>query len=33
MEEQMVPGDYTSLVDLKIRLQMDTQSMTNQVGV
>jgi len=33
MEEQMVPGDYTALLDLKIRLQMDTQSMTNQVGV
>jgi hypothetical protein len=33
MEEQMVPGDYTALLDLKIRSQMDTQSMTNQVGV
>ena len=29
----MVPGDYTALLDLKIRLQMDTQSATNQVGV
>ena len=33
MDDQLVPGDYTTLVDLKIRSQMDTQSMTNQVGV
>jgi len=33
MEEQMVPGDYTTLVDLKIRSQMDTTVSTNQVGV
>jgi len=33
MNEQMVPGDYTALVDLKIRVQMETQSITNQVGV
>jgi hypothetical protein len=33
MDEQMVPGDYTALLDLKIRTQMETQSMTNQVGV
>jgi hypothetical protein len=33
MDEQMVPGAYTALVDLKIRSQMDTQSTTNQVGV
>ena len=33
MDEPMVPGDYTALVDLKIRIQMETQSMTNQVGV
>ena len=33
MDEQMVPGDYTALVDLNIRSQMDTQSTTNQVGV
>ena len=33
MQEEMVPGDYTALLDLKIRLQMDTQSATNQVGV
>lgn len=32
MEEQLVPGDYTSLVDLFIRSQMDTQSVTNRVG-
>ena len=32
MEEQMVPGDYTTLVDLKIRSQMDTVPLTNQVG-
>ena len=32
MEEQLVPGDYTSLVDLRIRSQMDTKSTTNQVG-
>ncbi len=31
-EETLVPGDYTSLVDLKIRSQMDTSSLTNQVG-
>jgi hypothetical protein len=33
MEEQLVPGDYTALVNLNIRLQMDTQSVTNHVGV
>ena len=33
MDEQMVPGDYTALVDLRIRSQMDTQSIANQVGV
>jgi len=33
MDEPLVPGDYTTLVDLKIRTQMDTQSDTNQVGV
>ena len=33
MEEQLVPGDYTALVNLNIRLQMDTQSITNHVGV
>jgi hypothetical protein len=33
MQEEMVPGDYTALVDLKIRAQMETQSTTNQVGV
>ena len=32
MEEQMVPGDYTALLDLNIRVQMDTQSTTNKVG-
>jgi len=31
-EEPLVPGDYTTLVDLKIRSQMDTESVTNQVG-
>lgn len=33
MDEQMVPGDYTALIDLKIRSQMETQSVINQVGV
>lgn len=33
MDEPLVPGDYTTLVDLKIRSQMDTESTTNQVGV
>lgn len=33
VSEEMVPGAYTALVDLKIRSQMDTKSMTNQVGV
>lgn len=33
MDEQLVPGEYTALVDLNIRKQMDTQSITNQVGV
>lgn len=33
MEEKLVPGDYTALVNLNIRLQMDTQSVTNYVGV
>jgi hypothetical protein len=33
MEEQMVPGDYTALLDLNIRSQMDTKSTTNRVGV
>jgi hypothetical protein len=33
MEEQMVPGDYTALVDLNIRSQMDTKSVTNRIGV
>jgi hypothetical protein len=33
VEEQMVPGDYTALVNLNIRTQMDTQSVTNRVGV
>ena len=33
MEEQMIPGDYTALLDLKIRSQMDTKSATNRVGV
>lgn len=33
MDEQMVPGDYTALIDLRIRSQMDTKSVTNQVGV
>lgn len=33
MDEQLVPGDYTALVDLNIRSQMDTQSATNRVGV
>lgn len=32
MQEQMKPGAYTALVDLKIRTQMDTQSIVNQVG-
>lgn len=32
MDEPLVPGDYTTLVDLKIRSQMDTESNTNQVG-
>lgn len=32
MNEQMVPGDYTALVDLNIRSQMDTESVTNRVG-
>jgi len=32
MEEQMVPGDYTALVDLNIRSQMDTKSVTNRIG-
>lgn len=30
--EPLIPGDYTTLVDLKIRSQMDTESNTNQVG-
>lgn len=29
----MKPGDYTSLVNLIIRSQMNTQSSTNQVGI
>ena len=33
MNEELVEGDYTALVDLNIRSQMDTQSATNQVGV
>jgi hypothetical protein len=33
MDEQMVPGDYTALIDLNIRSQMDTQVATNRVGV
>lgn len=33
MDEQMVAGDYTALVDLNIRAQMDTESVTNRVGV
>lgn len=33
MDEQMVAGDYTSLLDLNIRSQMDTESATNRVGV
>lgn len=33
MNEPMVAGDYTALVDLNIRSQMDTQSATNRVGV
>jgi hypothetical protein len=33
MDEPLVPGDYSTLVDLKIRSQMDTESSTNQVGV
>lgn len=33
MEEKLVPGDYTALVDLIIRSQMDTKSATNRVGV
>jgi len=33
MVEQLVPGEYTSLVDLIIRKQMDTQSTTNQAGI
>lgn len=33
MDEQMVPGDYTAIVDLIIRSQMDTQSSGNRVGV
>ena len=33
MDEQLVPGDYTALLDLNIRSQMDTQSAANRVGV
>lgn len=33
MNEPLVPGDYTTLVDLKIRSQMDTEVASNQVGV
>lgn len=32
MDETLVAGDYTALLDLKIRTQMDTQSVTNIVG-
>lgn len=32
MDEPFVPGEYTALLDLKIRTQMDTQSTTNIVG-
>lgn len=32
MEEPFVPGDYTALLDLNIRTQMDTKSTTNIVG-
>jgi len=32
MEEQFRPGDYTALLDLNIRSQMDTESVTNVVG-
>lgn len=32
MEEQMVPGDYTALGPINIRLQMKTMPATNQVG-
>jgi len=31
--EPLVPGDYTSLIDLNIRSQMDTESNTNLAGV
>lgn len=30
--EQLVPGDYTSLIDLNIRKQMDAKSYTNYAG-
>ena len=32
MEEQMVPGDYTALGAMNIRLQMKTTPASNQVG-
>lgn len=32
MDEPMVPGDYTALIDLNIRTQMDTSVVTNRVG-
>jgi hypothetical protein len=32
MNEQMQPGHYTALVNLIIRSQMDTKSITNQKG-
>jgi hypothetical protein len=33
MPEPFVPGEYTALVDLNIRKQMDTESLTNGAGV
>lgn len=32
MPEEFVPGEYTALVDLNIRTQMETKSTTNFVG-